>query len=636
PLPGPPPPAGGHPKHPPPRAPPRGGGAVVFAGSTVIIALVALSASGTALVAMLGYMAAVVVLAAVLGGITLLPAILGLLGRRVNSLPLPAMRRRRSDDGRLHGWTRWATFVGSRPWTAVIVGVVLLVILATPVLSLRLGQPDNGEMPRSTQLGQAYDLMTEGFGAGSNGPMLIAVDLSKPATNNQKELNELKQQQQQAIQQNTSEQQAKAENEIQQQADQKKQQANQEIQQQADQNKQQAAQEIQEQADQQAQGLSQEAQEEIDQQAQQQIAAENQQIQQQADQKKQQEAQSIQQQANQTKAEENQKIEQQVRQRVEQQTAQKEKFLESKASDPRLMDLRSDLQKTKGVDSVSFPLVDNQGNAAVYTLISKTAPSSAATTDLVDRLRDNVIPKDTRGEQMDAYVGGITAGYIDLASEITAKLPLVIAIVLVLSFLLLLLAFQSLVVSIKAVTMNVLSVLAAFGVLTYVFSHEWTANLIGLDNPIPIVSYVPLMMFAVLFGLSMDYEVFLMTEVRERWKATGDAHQAAVQGLAGTGRVIASAALIMVSVFLAFVLNGDPTIKQFGLGMAVAVAIDAPIVRCTLVPAIMTLLGRAGWWMPKWMKRVTPQLSIEGEQWFAERDAQGAGNAEPEKRPRVR
>ena len=182
---------------------------------------------------------------------------------------------------------------------------------------------------------------------------------------------------------------------------------------------------------------------------------------------------------------------------------------------------------------------------------------------------------------------------------------------LVLSFLLLLLAFRAAFARLpfapgplKAVTMNVFSILAAFGVVSYAFDHAWTARLIGLEGPIPIVSFVPqVMMFAILFGLSMDYEVFLMTHVREQWKETGDQHEAVVHGLATTARVITSAAMIMVSVFLAFVINGDPTVKQFGLGMAVAVAVDATVVRCVLVPAIMALLGSAGWWFPKWMER---------------------------------
>jgi len=177
--------------------------------------------------------------------------------------------------------------------------------------------------------------------------------------------------------------------------------------------------------------------------------------------------------------------------------------------------------------------------------------------------------------------------------------------------------------------MNVFSILAAFGVVSYAFDHDWTARLIGLEGPIPIVSYVPLMMFAILFGLSMDYEVFLMTHVREQFKKTGDPHEAIVHGLATTARVITSAAMIMVSVFLAFVINGDPTVKQFGLGMSVAVAVDATLVRCVLVPAIMALLGSAGWYFPKWLERVTPNFSIEGDEWFAAREQQSLAETDP-------
>jgi RND superfamily putative drug exporter len=206
-------------------------------------------------------------------------------------------------------------------------------------------------------------------------------------------------------------------------------------------------------------------------------------------------------------------------------------------------------------------------------------------------------------------------------SQDAADVLLVIGIVLALSFVLLALAFRSVLVPLKAVIMNLLSIAAAFGVVTYAFGHDWSAQLVGLDGPVPIVSYVPLMMFAILFGLSMDYEVFLMTHVRERWQASRDPHTAVVDGLAGAGRVITSAALIMVSVFCAFVINGDPNIKQFGLGRAAAVAVDATVVRCLLVPAILVLLGRTAWWLPPWLARRLPRISIEGEEYFAERDA---------------
>jgi putative drug exporter of the RND superfamily len=167
--------------------------------------------------------------------------------------------------------------------------------------------------------------------------------------------------------------------------------------------------------------------------------------------------------------------------------------------------------------------------------------------------------------------------------------------------------------------MNLISIGAAFGVVTAVFEKGWGASVIGLDGEVPIVSYVPLMMFAILFGLSMDYEVFLMTHIRERWLRLHDNKQAVIDGVANTGRVITSAALIMVSVFFAFVINGDPTVKQFGVGMGVAVAVDATLVRCLLVPAVMVVIGKANWWFPRWLEWV-PNLSIEGDDWFAERD----------------
>src|SRR5215213_983487 len=646
------------------------GGAVVFAAGTVIIALVSLAAAGIPVVTTLGYTAAIVVLVAATAATTLLPAILGFVGLGINRLRVPGMRTHH--DERPHGWARWAAFVGSHPWPALILGLVVLIILALPVRYLHLGQTDNGALPTTTQSRQSYDTMTEGFGSGSNGPMLIAVSLSKPAHNDQADLDKLRNQEQKSTQQEISKQQAKAAKQIQQQTEQAQQEAKQKIDAEADQKKKEAKQQIeaeakqqQKKADQQIQAEADEAkqnagpkeqkaidkaaQQEIDeqnqainQQAQQEIDKQNQAINQQAQQEIKKQDKSIQKQADQKQAKENKTIEKKVKQQAAKKEKssgedQKEKFLESKASDPRLTDLRKDLQKTKGVDKVTYPLVNKKGTAAVYTVTPTTAPSSRATEDLVHTLRNDVLPKATKGKHMEADVGGTTASYIDLASEITDKLPLVIGIVLVLSFLLLLLAFRSLLVPLKAVVMNVFSILAAFGVVTYAFDHEWTTRLIGLEGPVPIVSYVPLMMFAILFGLSMDYEVFLMTHVREQYKETGDPHEAVVHGLAATARVITSAAMIMVSVFLAFVINGDPTVKQFGLGMAVAVAVDATVVRCVLVPAIMSLLGSAGWWFPKWLERATPKFSIEGDEWFAEHEPKApptnAPHAMPEKHP---
>ena len=251
------------------------------------------------------------------------------------------------------------------------------------------------------------------------------------------------------------------------------------------------------------------------------------------------------------------------------------------------------------VAAVTEPTLDKQGTVAVFTVISKSEPWADETVDLVEDLRDTTIPEALQGTKASSYVGGQTAGYIDLATQIADKLPLMIAIVVALSFFVLLIAFRSLLVPIKAAAMNLLSVAAAYGVVTAVFQLGWGSSLIGLDHSIPIVSFVPLLMFAILFGLSMDYEVFLLTQMREHYTEYGDEKRAVVEGLANTGRVITSAAAIMVCVFTSFVLNGNPVVKEFGVGLAVAIAIDSTIVRCLLVPAVMVLLGKCAWWMPR-------------------------------------
>jgi len=232
---------------------------------------------------------------------------------------------------------------------------------------------------------------------------------------------------------------------------------------------------------------------------------------------------------------------------------------------------------------------------------------------------------------MTAYVGGSTAGFVDLASEISSKLPLQIAIVIVLSFLLLVLAFRTVVVPAQAAVMNVLSIGASYGVLTAIFQYGWGASLIGLPGAVPIVSYVPLFMFAILFGLSMDYEVFLVSQIEEHVHAGESNKDSVVGGLVTSARVITAAAAIMVFVFGSFVINGNPTVKQFGVGLAVAVILDATVVRCLLVPALMTMLGKVNWYLPSWLDRVLPRVSIEGAEYFAARDRQAAG--EPELEP---
>jgi RND superfamily putative drug exporter len=453
------------------RATATAGGAVVFAGFTVVIALCSLAFAGIPLVSTLGFTAAVAVVVAVCAATTLLPAMLGALGPHINSLRVK-LGKTHPDDKEPHGWRRWAEWVSERPWTATVVALAILIVLALPVLQLQLGQNDISALPKETTSRQAYDSLNKGFGPGVNGPLLIASEFSSPG--------------------------------------------------------------------------------------------------------------------------------------------------EAKQVLPAL-------QKAVGgapdVAAVTEPTLDKQGTAAVFTVISKSEPWADETVDLVEDLRDEAIPGALQGTEASSYVGGQTAGYIDLASQISDKLPLMIAIVVALSFIVLLVAFRSLLVPVKAAAMNLLSVAAAYGVVTAVFQLGWGSSLIGLDHAIPIVSFVPLLMFAILFGLSMDYEVFLLTQMREHYKEYGDERRAVVEGLANTGRVITSAAAIMVCVFTSFVLSGNPVVKEFGVGLAVAIAIDSTLVRCLLVPAVMVLLGKRAWWLPSWIDRWLPKVSIEGEEYFAKKDA---------------
>jgi RND superfamily putative drug exporter len=274
--------------------------------------------------------------------------------------------------------------------------------------------------------------------------------------------------------------------------------------------------------------------------------------------------------------------------------------------------LQKAVKGTPDVAAVTEAKLDSRGTVAAFSAISNSAPSDEATVELVERLRGERIPAALNGTDASAYVGGQTAGYIDLATKISEKLPLMIAIVIALSFPILLFAFRSLLVPVKAALMNLLSIGAAYGVLTAVFQWGWGASLIGLDGAIPIVSFVPLLMFAILFGLSMDYEVFLLTGIGERYAAHGEPQRAVVEGLGYIGRVIASAATIMFFVFASFVLNGNPVVKEFGVGLAAAIAIDVGLVRCVLVPAVMILGGKRMWWLPGWLDRILPSFSIEG------------------------
>jgi RND superfamily putative drug exporter len=281
--------------------------------------------------------------------------------------------------------------------------------------------------------------------------------------------------------------------------------------------------------------------------------------------------------------------------------------------------------------AVSPIQLDQAGTTAYFSAISKKNPADQFTTKVVNRIRDDAIPSAEKGTNLTAYVGGTTAAYEDLAARISSKLPLQILVVIALSFILLIVAFRTVIVPAQAAVMNLLSIGASYGVLTAIFQYGWLSGLIGLSGPVPIVSYVPLFMFAILFGLSMDYEVFLVSQIEEHVHAGEDNRSSVVSGLVTSARVITAAALIMVFVFGSFLLNGDPTVKQFGIGLAVAVVLDATVVRCLLVPALMIMMGKLNWFMPRALDRVVPHFSIEGAEFFAARDR--AGQAEPEPVP---
>jgi len=301
---------------------------------------------------------------------------------------------------------------------------------------------------------------------------------------------------------------------------------------------------------------------------------------------------------------------------------------DARAGDPRLATLQKDISSTPGVAAVTPIQIDQAGTSAFFNVISKHGPAEDQTTHLVDTLRESVIPGAEKGTNMRADVGGSTAAYDDLASKISSKLPLQIVVVIALSFLLLVLAFRTVVIPPQAALMNVLSIGASYGVLTAVFQYGWLSHVIGLQGAVPIVSYVPLFMFAILFGLSMDYEVFLVSQIEEHVHAGEDNRSSVVSGLVTSARVITAAAAIMVFVFGSFVLNGDPTIKQFGVGLAVAVILDATVVRCLLVPALMLLMDKLNWYMPGWLDKLVPHVSIEGAEFFEQRDREAERGAD--------
>jgi RND superfamily putative drug exporter len=497
------------------RAVATSGGAVAFAGGTVTIALVSLLVAGIPLVTTMGLMAAVAVVVAVLAALTLLPATLAIAGPKINALRVRGRHpdhvasrhpdRDHAASPKRGAWARWAEAVARRPLIAMLAALAVLIPLAVPLLSLNLGQKDVAALPTSTTVRRAYDLISENFGPGVNGPLIVAVSLGSPA---------------QPASGGTGSTTGPA-------------------------------------------------------------------------------------------------------------SSTGSAGSDPRATDPRLQTLETDVSKTPGVAAVTPVQIDQAGTTAFFNAIATTGPAEQATADLVNQLRSGVIPAAEKGTNMHAYVGGSTASNVDLASEISSELLLQILVVIALSFLLLMLAFRTVVIPVQAAVMNLLSIGAAYGVLTAMFQFGWLHSLIGLDGAVPIVSYVPLFMFAVLFGLSMDYEVFLVSQIKEHVDAGENNTRSVVSGLVTSAVVITAAATIMVFVFGGFVLNGDPTVKQFGVGLAVAVILDATIVRCLLVPARMVMLGKANWYLPRWLGRLLPRISIEGTEFFRARaeaaDEQRAG-----------
>jgi RND superfamily putative drug exporter len=445
------------------RAIDTAGRAVLFAGITVIIAVLGLFTVGLDMINGLAVGISLGVLMTMLTALTLLPAVLGFVGHNIDKLGLPHRRRK---DAAHHTtfWYRWSRLIQRRPWPALVIGAVVLVALASPVLSLRLGFGDAGNRQTADTTRRAYDLVSEGFGPGFNGPLLLVAET--PGTNEAR--------------------------------------------------------------------LALEA-------------------------------------------------------------------------------LSARLNRTDGVTFATEPIFNEKGDAAILQVFPTTAPQEEETHALVKSLREDVIPLAMDGSQASVKVGGMTAVGMDFSDYSGQRLPWFIGTVLILSFLLLMTVFRSLLVPLKAVVMNLLSIGAAYGVIVAVFQWGWGASLIGVGKEGPVEAWAPMMLFAILFGLSMDYEVFLLSRIREDYDRTGDNATAVANGLAATARVITAAAAIMICVFGSFVLGVDRSIKLFGLGLAVAVLFDATIVRLVLVPATMELLGDRNWWLPGWLDRILPNIKVEAE-----------------------
>jgi putative drug exporter of the RND superfamily len=465
------------------RATATSGAAIVVAGSTVVVSILGLYVSGVPFVGAMGLASAIVVAVAMLAALTLMPAFMGVAKQNVRAIKdrRAAKRATRgnldeataaarlakltaaSDEAHENSaFARWGRKVSNRPWPWAIAATGVLVVLAIPLFSLRLGQLDAGTNPTSESIRRAYDLIATNFGPGANGPLTVVVQL--PSGNSP--------------------------------------------------------------------------------------------------------------QANQT----------------------------------LLANTQSTLSKTPGVAAVAPPSVNSANTTAVINVVPTTSPQDAATTKLANDLRDSVLPT----VPAKTYVVGTTAGYIDFTAKIAKRMPWLILTVVLLAFVLLTVAFRSIVIATKAAILNLLSVAAAYGVVVAIFQWGWGSSLINIHEKLPIPAFVPMLMFAIVFGLSMDYEVFLISRVHEAWTKTADAHRSVAIGIGSTARVITTAAAIMIVVFTSFVLDPDPTVKMLAIGMAAAVLIDASIIRMILVPAVMSLLGRHAWWIPRWLDRIMPNLDIEG------------------------